>query len=131
MFLFGIASTILDILCFLVLWFILGYNNFETQTYFQTGWFIFGIISQTFIIYIIRTKRIPFIQSNLSKQLVFSTLIVIIVTLLLGFSNIAYGFDLVKLSISYLKWLIILIVIYVVIIQILKKIYIKVNKEWI
>lgn len=131
MFLFGIASTILDILCFLVLWFILGYNNFETQTYFQTGWFIFGIISQTLIIYIIRTKKIPLIQSNPSKQLVFSTLIVTIVTLLLGFSNIAYGFDLVKLSISYLKWLIILIIIYVVIIQILKKIYIKVNKEWI
>lgn len=131
MFSFGIISTILDVLCFLVLWFVFEYNTIEQQAYFQTGWFVFGIVSQTLIIYMIRTSKFPFVQNIPSKHLVFSTSVVTIIALILGFTSLALGFDLVKLPILYLGWLIVLLLVYAISIQLAKKQYIKVNKEWL
>lgn len=131
MFSFGIISTILDVLCFLVLWFVFEYNTIEQQAYFQTGWFVFGIVSQTLIIYMIRTSKFPFVQNIPSKHLVFSTSVVTIIALILGFTSLALGFDLVKLPIQYLGWLIVLLLVYAISIQLAKKQYIKVNKEWL
>lgn len=131
MFSLGTISTILDVLCFLVLWYVLKFNTIQQEALFQTGWFVFGIISQTLIIHMIRTRKIPFIQSRCSKQLVISTITITIITLIIGFTSIARIFDLAVLPYSYLGWLIILMGIYIVIIQIVKKIYIKKYKYWL
>ena len=131
MFSFGAISTLLDILCFLVLWFIFKYNSIELESAFQTGWFVFGIISQTLIIHMIRTDKLPFIQSKPSKQLVISTLLITLVTLIIGFTKIAPIFDLIILPLSYIAWLIALMIAYMVIIQFAKKVYIKKYHEWI
>ncbi len=61
---------------------------------FQSGWFVFGILSQTLIIHMIRTNKIPFIKSKSSKQLLISTFGVILITILISFTNIAIIFDL-------------------------------------
>lgn len=131
MFRFGLISTVLDILCFGVLWFVFKYNINEQAVFFQTGWFAFGIISQTFIIHLIRTDKIPFIESKTSKPLLISTLVITIITLIITFSNIAVIFDLNKLPYAYLGWIIILLGIYSAFIQIYKKIYLLKNKEWL
>ena len=131
MFNFGLISTVLDVLCFIVLWFVLGYNTVEKAVMFQSGWFVFGILSQTLIIHLIRTSKIPFFESKSSKQLLISTFAVVIITLIISFSNIAVIFDLSKLPYLYLVWILILMLIYVLFIQIYKKIYIKANKEWL
>lgn len=131
MFCFGTISTILDVICFIVLWYVLDYNTIEKAILFQTGWFIFGIISQTLIIHMIRTSKIPFIQSKPSNKLVISTLAVTVITLIIGFSKIAMMFDLITLSIQYMIWLVLLMVIYALIIQFVKKIYIKASGQWI
>lgn len=131
MFVFGIISTVLDILCFASLWFIMKFNTIEKTVLFQTGWFAFGIISQTLIIHLMRTSKIPFITSKPSKQLVISTLIIIVLTLIITFTNIAIIFDLSKLPIEYGIIILLLMIIYAVIIQTYKKIYLKNNKEWL
>ena len=131
MFNFGLISTFLDVLCFAVLWYVLRYNTIEKAVMFQSGWFVFGILSQTLIIHLIRTSKIPFIESKSSKQLLISTFIIVLITVIISFTDISIIFDLSKLPYQYLGWIIILMVIYAVFIQIYKKIYIKNNKEWL
>ena len=121
MFRFGLISTILDLLCFAVLWFLFKFNTVEKATLFQTGWFAFGIISQTLIIHMIRTDRIPFIESKSSKQLLLSTLTVTVITILIAFTNFATIFDMQRLPLVYLLWIFDLVVVYVVLIQVYKK----------
>ena len=128
---FGLISTILDLLCFAVLWFVFGYNTPEKAIMFQSGWFMFGILSQTLIIHMIRTNKIPFIQSRSSKQLLISTFTIVLITLLISFTNIAVIFDLHRMPLTYLVWILILMSLYILLIQIYKKIYIKRNKEWL
>jgi Mg2+-importing ATPase len=131
MFNFGLISTVLDVICFVILWFVLGYNTVEKAVFFQSGWFVFGILSQTLIIHLIRTSKVPFIESKSSSQLLISTFAVVLITLVIAFTNIAVVFDLTKMPYQYLGWLVGLLFIYMVFIQIYKKIYIKRNKEWL
>ena len=131
MFTFGIISTILDMACFAVLWYVLKFNSFEKSTLFQTGWFAFGIISQTLIIHMIRTDKVPFITSKSSKQLLISTFSIVMITLIITFTNIATVFDLQKLPNKYMLWIVILLFMYIFIIQIYKKISWKNNEKWL
>lgn len=131
MFAFGSISMILDILCFVIMWFVLRFNTVEKANLFQTGWFAFGILSQTLIIHMIRTSKTPFIKSKSSKQLLISTAVIVAITLIITFTNIATVFDLSKLPFVYLGWMVILMVVYVLFIQVYKKFYIKRNGEWL
>lgn len=121
MFAFGIISSILDVMCFLVLWFVFKFDTPEKAALFQTGWFAFGIISQTLIIHTIRTDKIPFVKSKSSKQLQISTFAITIITLIITFSNIATIFDLQRLPYQFMLWIVILLCIYTVVIQVYKK----------
>lgn len=128
---FGLTSTLLDILCFVVLWFVFGFNSLEKAEAFQCGWFMFGVISQTLVIHTIRTHKLPFISGKASNQLIISTLAVVVVTLFIGLSNFAYILDMNPLPYSYIMWLAILMVVYLLVAQIMKNIYIKRFKKWI
>ena len=131
MFAFGSISTILDILCFTVLWNIMKFNTIEKSALFQTGWFAFGIISQTLIIHMIRTTKIPLIESKSSKQLLISTFLITLITIVISFTNLSTIFDLQKLPIQFIGWIVVLLIIYTIFIQIYKKIYLKRNKDWL
>lgn len=128
---FGSISTVLDVACFAVLWFVFKFNTPEKAVLFQTGWFAFGIISQTIIIHMIRTHKIPFLQSRSSKELLISTFVITIVTMIIAFTGLAGVFDLSKLPYTYIAWLFGLVLGYIVLIQIFKKIYIKIHGEWL
>ena len=131
MFNFGLISTVLDLLCFIVLWFVFGFNSVEQAVMFQSGWFVFGILSQTLIIHLIRTSKVPFIESKSSKQLLISTFAVVLITLVISFTNISVVFDLSRLPYQYLGWIVILMTVYALFIQVYKRLYIKGNKEWL
>ncbi|MBR0420720.1 MAG: magnesium-translocating P-type ATPase [Erysipelotrichaceae bacterium] len=131
MFYFGLTSTIMDLLCFTVLWFIFGYDTVEEAEFFQCGWFMFGVISQTMVIHTIRTHRLPFVGGKAGYQLILSTSIVVIITLLMGLTDFAYIPDMKPLPVSYVMWLAILCVIYLLLAQLMKNIYIKKFKKWI
>ena len=131
MVIFGLLSTVLDVLCFLVLWFVYRFNNDSMAGFFQNGWFMFGVISQTVVIHTIRTPKIPFIQDRASKQLSLSTLAVVIATLLIGFTGIANIFDLPVMVPSFGLWLAGLMIVYTLFAQIMKRLYMKANNEWV
>ena len=131
MFTFGSISTVFDIICFAILWYVLKFNNIEKEALFQTGWFAFGIISQTLIIHMIRTSKTPFIKSKPSNKLVISTLAIMLMTLAITFTNISGIFDLTKLPINYLSWIIVLLLGYILAIQAYKRVITSKNQEWL
>ena len=131
MFAFGTISTVLDVISFAVLWFVLKFNTVEKATLFQTGWFAFGIISQTMIIHMIRTHKTPFVNSKSSKELLISTFVITVITLIIAFTNISKIFDLSRLPFEYMLWILVLLCIYIAFIQIYKKIYINRNNQWL
>lgn len=129
---FGIISSITDVLAFIIFWFIFKYNNIDKQSYFQTAWFIECIISETLIIYYLRTNKLSIIKSNPSKILVSLTLITISTTILIPIilSNIP-GFNFVILPIYYYLYVLGLGILYMIIVKIVKKIYISKYNEWL
>ena len=131
MVIFGLLSTVLDVLCFLVLWNVFKFNTPEMAGYFQCGWFMFGVLSQTMVIHTIRTPKFPFVKDRASIQLTISTIAVIAVTLLIGFTGISTLFSMPTMPIAYMLWLAILMIVYMIFAQILKTIYIKKHKDWL
>ena len=128
----GITSSVTDVIAFIVFWFVFGYNSVEKQSWFQTAWFVECLISETMIIHYIRTAKIPFIESKANKYLTISTLITIagtIVTPILLHNIKSFNFEI--LPQSYYLFVIILLVIYTVLVQIVKKFYIKKYGEWL
>jgi threonine/homoserine/homoserine lactone efflux protein len=72
----GPVSSLFDYVTFAVLWFVFGANTPERQSLFQTGWFVESLLTQTLIVHIIRTSRIPFLQSNPAPLMALITLVV-------------------------------------------------------
>ncbi|MDD4915939.1 MAG: magnesium-translocating P-type ATPase [Methylococcales bacterium] len=102
---FGPISSIFDITTYCLLWFVFGYDTIAQQTLFQSGWFMEGLLSQTLIVHMIRTRKIPFIQSFPGWPLLVMTLVVMMVGLLLPMSGLAGYFKLHALPASYFPWL--------------------------
>ena len=128
----GITSSVTDVIAFIVFWFVFGYNSIEKQAWFQTAWFVECLISETMIIHYIRTSKMPFIESKANKILTTSTFITIagtIITPILLHSVKSFNF--VILPIKYYLFVVVLLIIYTVLVQKVKKIYIKKYGEWL
>lgn len=128
----GPVSSIIDVLAFLAFWFILGYNSTGMESYFQTAWFVECLISETLIIHFVRTSKIPFVQSRANPILTALTMVTIIGTIItpILFHNIS-SFHFEILPPLYYLIVIGLTALYVVLVQIVKKIYIKKVGEWL
>ncbi len=83
------------------------------ESLFHTGWFVESILTQTLIVHVIRTNRIPFIQSRASAALTLTTLIVMAVGIILPYSPLADYFGFVRLPAMYWLWLTVTLVAYV------------------
>lgn len=75
------------------------------ESLFHTGWFVESILTQTLIVHVIRSRKIPFFQSSPSATLVLSTIIVMIVGILLPYSPIAHYLGFVPLPPIYWVWI--------------------------
>ena len=127
----GPLSSVFDILCYVVLWFVIKATAPEMATLFQSGWFIFGTLSQILVIHMIRTAKTPMIKSNASSALYLSTLLAAFVTVLIVFTKIAYGVEMVVLPLAFVPWLVVLLVVYCLSTQLMKAIYIRKYKVWL
>ncbi|MGM0124363.1 magnesium-translocating P-type ATPase [Enterococcus sp. AZ194] len=127
----GSVSSVFDILTFLVMWFVFSANTIKQQALFQTGWFMVGLITQTLVVQVIRTRKRPFIQSSASLPVLLSGVAVIISGLLIVLTPIRQFFDFVSLPTSYWPWLIGIVIIYLLTAQWVKKIYIHLTNDWI
>lgn len=120
---FGPISSIFDILTFCLMWWVFHANTPETQTLFQSGWFVVGLLSQTLIVHMIRTRRLPFIQSRAAWPLMAMTLLVMVVGISLPFSPLASYLQLQALPLSYFPWLIAILAGYMTLTQLVKGFY--------
>jgi Mg2+-importing ATPase len=126
----GPLSSVFDILTFVVLWFLIGANTMELAPVFQAGWFVFGTLSQVLVIHMIRTAKVPFLQSNAALPLLISTALASLAVLAIGFSNLAAGLDMARLPMDFAPWLILVLVAYFISTQVLKGFYIRRFGEW-
>lgn len=127
----GPISSIFDILTFILMWFVFQANTVQDAALFHSGWFVIGLITQTVVVHVIRTKKIPFIQSRASLSVMLSTLGVIVAAVLIPGSTFGTFFDFVALPATYWKWMILIVSAYILTTQVVKMIYIKFNKEWL
>ena len=128
----GITSSLIDVISFIIFWFIFKYNSVNMQSYFQTAWFVTCLATELMIIYNVRTSKKPFIESNASKKLnlltIFSLVLTIICPLVLYRIE---SFHFVVLPIGFYFYLVLLILLYFVVVSFIKKAYIKKYNEWL
>jgi Mg2+-importing ATPase len=130
----GPISSIFDITTFLGMWYIFGVGkdpaNLHNIALFQTAWFVESLITQTLIVHMIRTEKIPFLQSTASLPVMALTGIIIAIGCYLPFSPIAETIKITALPMSYWPFLVLTTLGYCVLTQIGKQIYIRKFKEW-
>jgi P-type Mg2+ transporter len=127
----GPVSSLFDIATFLILWFAFGATTPATQTLFQSGWFIVGLLTQTLIVHMIRTEKIPFIESTATFPLAALTLLVAACGLWLPFSPLAASLKLQPLPAAYFPWVAAIVISYCLLTQFIKRIYIRRFGGWL
>lgn len=140
----GPISSVFDILTFGILYFIIAPSFTGGLLYhqlldpnlkliyisiFQAGWFIESMWSQTLVIHLIRTQKIPFIESRASFSLTVLTLLGIIILTLIPFTPIGLALGFLPLSKLYFIYLFIIIALYMIATLIIKRLYISKYKE--
>ena len=124
----GPLSSCFDMIVFASMWFIFGIRDSAT---FQTIWFSYGVASNLIGMHIIRTAKIPFIQSNANKVVYFSSILLSIIAIIIPYTFIGNLIGLVAIPFKYLSIIIGVPVLYCFVALFAKKIYIKKYKEWI
>ena len=127
----GPVSSIFDITTFWLMWHYFGANSPAHQSLFQSGWFIEGLLSQTLIVHMIRTRRIPFLQSVASAPVLGLTLAIIVLGMLIPFSTLGGKIGMVPLPPMYFAWLALTLASYCVLTQLVKVIYIRRYGRWL
>ena len=116
----GPISSIFDYATFALMWFVLGANSIEHQTLFQTGWFVESLLSQTLIVHIIRTGRIPFLKSRASLPLTVTGVVICMIGVLLPFLPVGAWFGFVPLPGIYWLALAVILLVYMTLTQLVK-----------
>lgn len=127
----GPISSIFDYVTFAVMYFVFKANSIEHQSLFQSGWFIEGLLSQTLIVHMIRTRKIPFIQSWATAPVVALTSLIMLIGIAMPFSPFASALKLQPLPLSYFPWLIAILAAYCLLTQFVKNWFIKKFNEWL
>ncbi|SET40749.1 magnesium-translocating P-type ATPase [Thorsellia anophelis] len=133
----GPTSSVFDISTYILMWTVFGagaayalHGGTAGQDIMNSGWFVVGLVSQTLVVHMLRTRKIPFIQSCASWPIVVSTTIAIAIACYLPFSPLASSIGFIPLDGSYFYWLVATMVAYMTLTQIVKTIYIKRYGEW-
>ncbi|WP_394521456.1 magnesium-translocating P-type ATPase [Pantoea sp. SGAir0184] len=126
----GPTSSIFDITTFALMWYVFAANSPAMQSLFQSGWFVEGLLSQTLVVHMLRTRKIPFIQSRAALPVLLTTACVMIAGILLPFSPLGAMVGLVPLPWSYFPWLLATLLGYCLVAQGMKTLYIKRFGQW-
>lgn len=139
----GPISSVFDIITYTLLYFLVvpmilghGYNHGAADAaafimVFQTGWFIESMWSQTMVIHMLRSPKLPFIQSRPAFSVVVTTLAAAFFVTSLPYSPLASILKLSQLNGLYFVLLFAIIVLYMLSVTVVKRIYIKKYKEWL
>lgn len=139
----GPISSVFDIITYMLLYFLVvpmilghGYNHGAADAaafimVFQTGWFIESMWSQTMVIHMLRSPKLPFIQSRPAFSVVVTTLVAAFFVTSLPYGPLASILKLSQLNGLYFVLLFAIIVFYMLSVTVVKRIYIKKYKEWL
>jgi Mg2+-importing ATPase len=105
------------------MWFIFSANTVEEQTLFQSGWFIVGLLTQTLIVHMIRTPKIPFIQSRASTPLLVMSGLIMAIGIFLPMGPLAHYFKLQALPPLYFMCVPMILLAYMGLTQAMKGFY--------
>lgn len=122
---FGPISSIFDISTFALMWYVFDANTPDHQTLFQSGWFVVGLLTQTLIVHMIRTPKIPFLQSRAAMPLMVMTGIIMAVGIFLPMGPLAHYFKLQALPSLYFVFLPMILLAYMALTQAMKGFYIR------
>lgn len=136
----GPTSSVFDVSTYALMYFIIApmatggvlFHNLTDPTQialyiaiFQAGWFVESMWSQTLVIHMIRTAKIPFVQSRASFELIVLTFVGILIATVIPFTPFGTSIGLAPLPKIYFLYLIITIVLYMILATIVKKAYVK------
>jgi len=119
----GPISSIFDYLTFFLMLYV--FNSWNNPALFHTGWFVESLFTQTLIIHVIRTNKIPFLQSRASRALILTSIIIVLIGAILPFSPLADSLGFVPLPLAFWPLLALMLLSYVVLTQIVKTWFIR------
>lgn len=119
----GPISSIFDFALFFVM--LYGFNAWSNPAFFQTGWFVASLLTQTLIIHIIRTAKIPFLQSRASTALIATTIIVCAIGIALPYSWIGKELGFIPLPQAYWPILAVMLLAYATLMHLVKNWFIR------
>ena len=126
----GPTSSIFDITTYALMWFVFGADNVEMQSLFQSGWFMEGLLSQTLVVHMLRTRKIPFVQSAAALPVLLMTGLVMAAGIWLPFSPLGAMVGLEPLPMSYFPWLAATLLCYCCVAQGMKAVYVRKFQRW-
>jgi Mg2+-importing ATPase len=122
---FGPISSLFDIVTFAVMWWVFQANSVAQQTLFQSGWFVVGLLTQTLVVHMVRTPRLPFVQSRAAAPLMAMTAVIVALGLWLPWGPLAGYFKLQALPGAYYGWLLAILLGYGTLTTLMKRVYIR------
>jgi P-type Mg2+ transporter len=120
MLLLGPISSIFDYVTYFIMYYVFHANSVARAPLFQTGWFVESLLSQTLIIHIIRTGRIPFVQSRASPALVLTSILICLVGIWLPVSPFARTFGFTPLPALYFPLIAVVLLSYLALTHLVK-----------
>ena len=124
----GPVSSVFDLIVFALLWFVFMVRD---VAHFQTIWFTYSIVSNLVGMHIIRTAKIPFIQSRANKLVYLSSFSLILIGLIVPFTALGNIIGLVPIDFKYIVLIFTIAITFCLVTMFAKKIYVKKNGEWI
>ena len=122
---FGPISSVFDIATFALMWWVFGANSVASQSLFQSGWFVVGLLTQTLVVHMIRTPKLPFIESRAAAPLMLMTLAIMAAGIFLAMGPLADYFKLQALPLAYFAWLAAILMGYCVLTTVMKRYYVR------
>jgi Mg2+-importing ATPase len=127
----GPTSSVFDMTTFALLWYVFGANNADHQALFQSGWFIESLLTQTLVVHLIRTRKIPFLQSVAAAPVLGLTTAIIVIGMVIPFTALGTKIGMVHLPGEYFAWLGVTVVAYCMLTQLVKLLYIRRFGRWL
>ena len=124
---FGPISSVFDIATFAMMWFVFKAQTPAQQTLFQSGWFVVGLLTQTLIVHMIRSPKLPFVQSRAATPLLVMTGAIMAVGIFLPMGPLAHYFKLQALPPLYFALLPAIVLGYMAATQAMKSVY---RRRW-
>ena len=131
MLIIGPLSSVFDYATFLLMWFVFRAVSPDSQGLFQAGWFVESLLSQTLVVHLLRTAKVPFLQSWPSLPLLSSSLVVVGVGMVLPQTHIGTVIGMKPLPALYYLWLIGVLLGYGLLVQTVKGWYIRRYNSWL